>query len=71
MTCLRVKSDLFISILSLASLPSVPVMESRSEPARSTNSILLVRRWEGSARSKLSILMERMEWLREDCRFSL
>jgi hypothetical protein len=61
MTCLKVNRDLLISILYFASLPYVPVIESRYDPARSTSSILLERRWEGSARSKLSILMERME----------
>ena len=35
MTCLRVKRDLLISILYLASLPYVPVIESLSDPAKS------------------------------------
>ena len=61
MTCLRVKRDLLISILYLANLPYVPVIESRSDPAKSTNSILLERRWVGSVRSKLSIRIDKIE----------
>jgi len=32
-----VNKDLFISILSLANFPSVPVIDNLYEPARSTN----------------------------------
>lgn len=61
MTCLKVKRDLLISILYLASLPSVPVIESLSDPAKSTSSMRLDRTWLGSVKSKLSILIERIE----------
>ena len=44
MTCRKVKRDLLMSMLYLASLPYVPVIDNRSEPARSTSSIRLERR---------------------------
>ena len=68
MTCRRVKRDLLMSMLYLARRPSVPVMPMRSEPARSTSSILLLRM---VCPSLPSILMLRMLWLRELCRLSL
>lgn len=37
MTCLSVNKDLFISMLSFANLPSVPVSDNLSDPAKSTN----------------------------------
>ena len=43
MTCLKVKRDLFMSILSFASLPYVLVSPILYEPARSTKSIRLCR----------------------------
>jgi hypothetical protein len=66
MTCLRANRDLLMSMLYLASFPSVPVIPILSEPAKSTSWSLLVRVWEGLPWGWLSTLMVRMEWLREE-----
>lgn len=65
-TCLKVKSDLLISMLYFANFPYVPVNPILSEPAKSTNSILLDKICVGSEWWKLSNLILRTEWLREE-----
>lgn len=71
MTCLKVNRDLFISILYFANFPYVPVIPILSEPAKSTNYILLHRRWLGLEWWKLSTLKVNIEWLLDDCTLSL
>ena len=63
--------DLFISTHSLKFLPSVPVYELLSDPAKSTNYILLVMTWSGSSFKKDSILRVKMQWLLEDATLRL
>lgn len=69
-TCRKVKSDLLMSMLSLANRPSLPVRLVRSEPARSTSSIQLLRIFEGFSRYLLSTRIVSMEWLREELMLS-
>lgn len=60
-TYLNVISDLLISILSFACLPSAPVTLILSEPAKSTNSNLDAINESGFLRSVLSILNSNIE----------
>lgn len=71
MTCLRVNSDLLMSMLYLASLPSLPVKAVLSDPAKSTSSILLLYTKDGSSFSKHLTLIVRMVWLLEELILSL
>ena len=61
MTCLKVISDLLISILSFAYFPSVPVRLILSEPAKSTNSSLEIIHESGFLISTLSIFNSKIE----------
>jgi len=70
-TCLSVNKDLLMSILYLASLPSVPVRPILYEPAKSTNYTLLAIIWLGSEWWKLYNLIVKIEWLLEELMLSL
>ena len=67
----NVNNDLLMSILSFANRPYVPVIQILYDPAKSTNSNLLNNAWLGLSFVKLSILIVIIEWLLEDCIFSL
>jgi hypothetical protein len=69
-TLRSVNRDLFISIDSLAVLPSVPVSEIRSLPARSTNYILAEVSCAPSAVNAFTVIVK-IVCDREDCIFSL